>query len=174
MNSELEGMVETYKRLVETDSMTPTERVYLAKERRDLWWEIRQRGKEFPHAIQQRIYRSAHPEKVWDQWVRQRDKTRKLKVEVLTHYGDSKCACVGCGFNDIGALSIDHIEGGGNRHRKSKLRSSSAFYAWLKAENYPEGYQTLCMNCQFLKRFERGEHNGYMEYTVKPIDWSSL
>lgn len=27
-----------------------------------------------------------------------------------------------------------------------------------KAENYPEGFQTLCMNCQFVKRAERNEY----------------
>lgn len=172
MKKELEEMVETYKRLTETESMTPSERVYVAKKRRDLWWEIRQRSREFPFAIQQKIYRSAHPEKVLEQWHRQRDRLRKLKAEVLTYYGNGKLACVRCSFDNVWALSIDHINGGGSRQRnENKLRSSSSFYAWLKKRGFPTGYQTLCMNCNWIKRFERGEHNAYMEYSVEPIDW---
>ncbi len=172
MDKELEEMIEHYKHLIAIGDMTPTERVYLAKRRRDLWWGIRQRSRGFPHAIQQKIYRSAHPERVLEQWYRQRDKLQKRKVEVMTHYGNGKCACVRCSFDDIRALSIDHIDGGGSRQRQeNKLRSSSSFYAWLKTQGYPNGYQTLCMNCNWIKRFERGEHNAYMEYSVEPIDW---
>jgi len=158
-DEQLVEMVETYKHLVETSDMTPVERVYLAKKRRDFWWDMRQNIQEFSKAAQMRIYREAHPEKAIQQMLLQRDKHKKLKVEVLTRYGNGKCACVRCGFSDVRALSIDHIEGGGNQQRKGKLRTSTAFYKWLKGEGYPRGHQTLCMNCQFLKRFERGEHN---------------
>ena len=88
-----------------------------------------------------------------------RERKQALKVEVLSHYGGGKCICVKCGFSDIRALSIDHIEGGGNRHTKRILKKSgSSFYSWLKKEGYPEGYQTLCMNCQFIKRMEQDEY----------------
>ncbi len=70
-----------------------------------------------------------------------------LKRDVLTHYGGGKCACVKCSFSDIRALSIDHLGGGGNKHR---VRINN-FYRWLKRGEYPKGYQTLCMNCQFIK-----------------------
>lgn len=72
----------------------------------------------------------------------------KVKKEVLTHYGNGKCACVRCGFDDIRALSIDHIEPIGEKKRFS---SGYAFYRWLIKNSFPEGYQTLCMNCQFIK-----------------------
>ena len=159
MNDELEEMLEVYKHLTETVDMTPAERVFLAKQRRDLWWEIRQASNGFSKAVQMKIYRTAHPEKALEQWLRQRDRNRGLKIEVLTHYGGGKCSCVKCGFSDVRALSIDHIAGGGNRQRKGKLRTSTAFYGWLKSEGYLIGYQTLCMNCQFVKRFENDEHN---------------
>ncbi len=77
-----------------------------------------------------------------------------LKGEVLTHYGNGKCACVKCGFRNIKALSIDHLEGKGNKHR---MRISN-FYSWLKRGGYPKGYQTLCMNCQFIKKIDEGEN----------------
>lgn len=89
-----------------------------------------------------------------------RDATRRynqrIKLEVITHYGGGKSACVKCGFNDIRALSIDHIEGKGAEHRKI-VGSGVGFYRWLKKHDYPEGFQTLCMNCQSIKRAENKE-----------------
>ena len=81
----------------------------------------------------------------------------RLRTEVLTHYGKGKCACVICGFDDdIRALSIDHLNGGGTQHRRSLSGTSGFggkdFCRWLKRNGYPKGYQTLCMNCQFIKR----------------------
>jgi len=159
MKKELEEMLVTYKRLVETVGISSAEKVFLYKQRQDLWGQIRQIIKEHPKSIQMAIYRSAHPERAFAQWLRQRDKNRNRKVEVLTHYGGGKLACIKCGYTNVSALSIDHIEGGGNKQRKSTLRASSSFYRWLKSEGYPSGYQTLCMNCQFVKRFEREEHH---------------
>jgi len=83
---------------------------------------------------------------------------QKVKVEVLTHYGGGKLACVRCSFNDIRALSIDHINGDGHRHRKiTKLMGSSLYYR-LRKEGFPQGYQTLCMNCQYIKKIENNEY----------------
>jgi hypothetical protein len=78
----------------------------------------------------------------------------KIKVEVLSHYGNGQCACIKCGFSDVRALSIDHINGDGSTQKINGVRihSGITFYRWLKREGYPEGYQTLCMNCQFIKR----------------------
>lgn len=87
--------------------------------------------------------------------IRDRDKVRRLKEEVLTHYGGGKLACIKCGFDDLRALSLDHIYGGGN---KEKSRGITAYYK-LKRKDYPEGYQTLCMNCQFIKRHVNREWN---------------
>lgn len=81
----------------------------------------------------------------------------QLKLEVLTHYGDDKCACVKCGYDGhMSALSIDHIGGNGWQHRNSL--STTKFYNWLKTNGYPSGFQTLCMNCQFIKRVENNEY----------------
>ena len=77
----------------------------------------------------------------------------KVKLNTLTHYGGGICACVKCGFSDIRALSIDHIDGNGAQHRREINQMSGDFYGWLKRNSYPDGYQTLCMNCQFIKRF---------------------
>lgn len=77
-----------------------------------------------------------------------------IKLQVLTHYGNGKCMCVLCGYDkDLRALSIDHIGGHGTAHRKSLRNSGGAqFYYWLISQGYPEGYRTLCMNCQFITK----------------------
>lgn len=89
-------------------------------------------------------------------WKKAYDKKRyqEVREEVLTHYGGGKLACIRCGFFDVRALSIDHIEGGGSQHKKV---IGQTIYYYLRARGYPEGYQTLCMNCQFIKREENNE-----------------
>lgn len=78
---------------------------------------------------------------------------RQLKTKVLSHYsGGDTPACIHCGVRDMRILSIDHIDGSGAEHRRL-VSSGTGFYHWLVRNNYPEGYQTLCMNCQFIKRF---------------------
>jgi hypothetical protein len=81
----------------------------------------------------------------------------KLKLEVLTHYGGDPPKCVCCGETILDFLSIDHInDDGANQRRKINCSSGNQFYLWLKKNNFPEGYQVLCMNCQFGKRLNDG------------------
>ena len=88
--------------------------------------------------------------------LRRRERGIVLKREVLTHYGGGKCACVRCGEARLACLSIDHINGGGTQHIK-EIGIGSYFYKWLKNNDYPKGYQTLCMNDQWVKRVENNE-----------------
>jgi len=76
----------------------------------------------------------------------------KWKIKTLTHYGNGKLACVECGENRLPCLSLDHITNGGALHRKLLGNKRSSIYRVLGEEGYPEGYQTLCMNCQFIKK----------------------
>jgi hypothetical protein len=75
----------------------------------------------------------------------------KRRLLVLTHYsnGPPKCSC--CPETEIRFLSIDHIDGGGRKHRKRIGGSSSALYRWIMENNYPSSFQVLCMNCNFAK-----------------------
>lgn len=76
----------------------------------------------------------------------------KIKIEVLTHYskGNKYPKCVICGFENTKALTIDHING----DRKENERLGRNLYYWLRRNNFPEGFQCLCMNCQMIKRSE--------------------
>lgn len=120
------------------------------------------KGEQMAMSAKERMakFRLLHPDKAKLDSQKNTQRQKLVKVEVLTHYGNGKLSCVKCGMDNPSCLSIDHINGGGNKERiLNKTRLSSAFYRWLKKNQYPDGYQTLCMNCQFIKRFERNEHN---------------
>jgi len=80
---------------------------------------------------------------------------RSIKNEVLVEYG-GKCVC--CGEQNILFLTIDHEQGGGRKHRKeiSKNGGSSPFYKWLKDNNFPEGFSTMCFNCNCGRNYNKG------------------
>jgi RNase P subunit RPR2 len=75
-----------------------------------------------------------------------KDYRARLKTEVLDHYGNI-CSC--CGESAVEFLSIDHIDGNGNKHKKEVSYGSGGanFYIWLKKNNYPSGFRVLCHNC---------------------------
>ena len=76
---------------------------------------------------------------------------QKLRTEVLSHYVGGAPACACCRETTLEFLSIDHVNGGGRKHREELKQRS--IYAWLKKEGYPEGYQVLCHNCNQAKGF---------------------
>jgi hypothetical protein len=83
----------------------------------------------------------------------------KLKLETFSRYCGGDVKCSNCGEKDYQILSIDHIEGNGNQHRKeTKTRGGYSTYSWLKRNDYPGGFQVLCMNCQFRTRYKLPEH----------------
>ena len=88
-----------------------------------------------------------------------------LKSELLMHYGEGVCACIQCGFDNVKALSIDHIDGRDNVEHSVKRLNGQGMYYWLKKKGYPGGYQTLCMNCQFIKREDKREFAN--QYTTR-------
>ncbi len=77
----------------------------------------------------------------------------KLRLQCLQHYCGSEvpfCQCPGCRETTIQFLTIDHINGGGTQHFK-EVGGGTNFYNWLKRNNYPDGFQVLCMNCNHAK-----------------------
>jgi len=80
-----------------------------------------------------------------------KDKCARLRLEALKHYSQAEvpyCKC--CNESIINFLTIDHINGGGTKHRK-EVTSSSRLGLFLAKNNYPEGYQILCYNCNCSK-----------------------
>jgi len=74
----------------------------------------------------------------------------QTKYEVLAHYSHGEPRCLHCGITDIDVLTIDHINGNGKTHRKGSLTGDN-LYRWLRINSFPDGYQTLCFNCNFKK-----------------------
>jgi hypothetical protein len=77
-----------------------------------------------------------------------------LKKEVINYYGDK---CAHCGENNLDFLCIDHINNDGAKHRnqfKSKKLGRHLYY-WLKSNNYPRGFQVLCLNCNHKKELQQ-------------------
>jgi hypothetical protein len=77
---------------------------------------------------------------------------REYKRKVFEHYGNE---CANCWFDDIRALQIDHINDNGAEERKAlggQNFSGWKFYKYLIDNDYPDGYQTLCANCNMIKQ----------------------
>ncbi len=75
-----------------------------------------------------------------------------LRMEVFKTLGGPRC--VECGYPDIMALQIDHIDGGGMKDIRSF--SSNKTYMRHIIKN-PVGYQVLCANCNRIKVYENNE-----------------
>ena len=66
---------------------------------------------------------------------------------VFAFYGGEHPECACCGESHIELLTIDHIGGGGNSHRRQI--GEGALYSWLIKNNFPNGFRVLCMNCNW-------------------------
>jgi len=84
---------------------------------------------------------------------------RKLIIQLLGG------KCVKCGFSDWRALQIDHINGDGNTERKKQKSPSCIYKMIFESINLKENkYQLLCANCNWIKRYEKNEHNKLRKY----------
>lgn len=103
-----------------------------------------------------------------------RDYYTKYRVMVINHYsqGEMRCQSPTCevqgGAKDIRCLSLDHIKGGGANHRASIKGGNFGVYRWIVSNNFPSGFQVLCMNCQFIKRYDNNEITGARKSNVLP------
>lgn len=87
---------------------------------------------------------------------RARKKWSDIKTEVYRLLGDK---CIRCGFTDIRALQIDHVNGGGLKGKRGTPKS----YYMLVRESIKRGeqkYQLLCANCNWIKAYENHEREG--------------
>jgi hypothetical protein len=73
-----------------------------------------------------------------------RARYRDRRINCIEHYGN-KCDC--CGDGRIEFLAIDHINGGGLKHRKELSAKNMNIYEYLTKNNYPHGFRVLCHNC---------------------------
>lgn len=78
----------------------------------------------------------------------------KTKIHVIDYYG-GKCNI--CGIMEIDMLTIDHINDDGAAHRKNS--EAKTIYNWLNKNNFPDGYQVLCYNCNCTKNYTKESKN---------------
>ena len=87
-----------------------------------------------------------------------RARNQRLRDAVFAAYGGYRCVC--CGENEPKFLSIDHVDNDGADWRRqtfgSRFATGRQTYQWLRRHNYPDGFQVLCMNCNFGKRMNGG------------------
>jgi hypothetical protein len=85
-----------------------------------------------------------------------------LRIEIIRLLGGK---CVRCGFDDIRALQIDHVYGGGQRAARAAKRSNIGMYSIMHEEIIAgsKKYQVLCANCNWIKRHEKNENGNYAQ-----------
>ena len=76
----------------------------------------------------------------------------KKKIKVMEHYSGKPPKCQICKETEIQFLSFDHIEGRKSIGHKRGFNGEK-LAIWLIKNNFPKGFQILCMNCNCAKKF---------------------
>jgi len=91
---------------------------------------------------------------------KKQDEHLRRKLKCFEHYGNA-CKCCGEAIEEF--LTIDHINGGGNNHRREigghsgkNPHANSKIYAFLIRNGFPSGFQTLCFSCNRGKWMNKG------------------
>jgi len=79
----------------------------------------------------------------------------EIKTKCFALFG-SKCKIYG--FEDIRALQLDHINGGGHQEG---LQGQNLYRAILFGKRKTDDLQLLCANHNVIKRFENKEHKKF-------------
>ena len=131
-------------RLKNKDKINAWAKIYYAKNREKMLLKGEQYRKKYPDKIKEYYQNNKNRFLIYN-----RKQSRIKRLEVLSYYSKGKLKCNCCGEMTYEFLSIDHIIGGGGKHRR--LLRGRNFYLWLVKENFPKGYQVLCHNCNQAK-----------------------
>ena len=94
----------------------------------------------------------------------QNEKRRMRKLKILNHYSKGTLVCACCQESEINFLSLDHING---KHElgHDKTYAGAKLYEWIIKNDFPEGFQVLCFNCNFAKgHFGKCPHEEMREW----------
>lgn len=72
---------------------------------------------------------------------------QRRRDAVFAYYGGA-CAC--CGETTKEFLTVDHVGGGGRKHR-ARIKGHD-MYRWLIKNRFPFGFRLLCMNCNWATK----------------------
>lgn len=99
----------------------------------------------------QRIHVKSYRKKKWltdAEWrkakvANENKRRRDIQIEAIQHYG-GRCYC--CGEKEHRFLALDHINGGGNKHRK-EIKNKMRMSEWAKRNGWPKIFRIACHNC---------------------------
>ena len=146
--------------------------------------KYKQRGREYyqkhheSRLAKNREYRHAHPEIIREhdrqkyERFRERIKERvgkrtwAVRWAALTHYGGDPPRCACCGEDNYFFLGFDHINNDGAKFRRENGSGAIHLAYWLTKNNYPEGIQILCHNCNFAK----GHYGGFCPHMIDVLE----
>lgn len=84
----------------------------------------------------------------------------KVRKEALLHYSDGFMKCNMCGIPGIKFLCLDHKDGGGTKHRSEEaLVRGQSVYRWARLNDWPDMFQVLCWNCNYIKHHSTVDHS---------------
>jgi hypothetical protein len=81
-----------------------------------------------------------------------------IKKQLYARLGGN---CTKCGFSDMRALQVDHVNGGGTKELKKLEYRYEKYYQYLLSlplKELKSKYQLLCANCNWIKRAENNEN----------------
>lgn len=123
-------------------------------------WRPANKDKKARH---DRTYEAKHRDKVnkrfRDRWASERGRKLrqaallrwkiKIRSEMVAAYGGA-CNC--CGETELAFLTLEHIGGGGGKHRR-EVGGQGKILTQLRRQGWPKDkYTVLCMNCNHAKK----------------------
>lgn len=75
-----------------------------------------------------------------------------LREKIIKHYG-GKCTCPHCPETNVAFLTIEHMNGGGTKHRKD--RGELGVYKDIIDRGFPDDITILCYNCNCGKAHQK-------------------
>lgn len=94
------------------------------------------------------------------------EKQNNERREVIYWYSNGLMECSSCGEKHIEFLCVDHINNNGSVHRKEMGSGGNRIYKYLIKNNFPDGYQILCNNCNYLKEYNKDKILSTTTYAV--------
>jgi len=122
---------------------------------------LKNREKFIENAVKQRLsgyskkYYQEHKETMKRQSAKfLKDYFPRKRRELIEILGNK---CIRCGFDDIRALQLDHINGGGLKEFKLIGNTQMYIKYHKNKDKLKQNLQVLCANCNWIKRYENNE-----------------
>lgn len=131
-----------------------------SKEYQLRWWRSHSKSGKYAITFDRKEYQKQYYQRPE---IKEKTRRSKARLAIINLLG---AECVKCGYRDLRALQLDHINGDGCKDNKN--RKNSNYYTNL-LKNPGEvflKYQILCANCNWVKRYENQEAKHTFPYEV--------